>query len=158
KIKVKPQYQLTEFIYDEIGFAMKDSIYYVVNTTGKIISAGFKNRGNFVNGLSPIQKFAGSFYYINEKGATASPSKFDAAEDFSEGRAVVSINKKLGIINDTGGWVRMPNFDTSSVYFKSGFIMAISKGKYVYIDRNGKTLDLPDSISPAGIFSEGLAP
>lgn len=158
KIKVKPQYQLTEFIYDEIGFAMKDSTYYIVNRKGKIISEGFKNHGNFVNGLCPIQKLDGSFYYINEKGEMAFNTRFDAAENFSEGRAIVSIKKKLGIINDTGGWVRVPNFDTSSVYFKSGFVMAISKGKYFYIDRNGKTLNLADSVSPAGVFSEGLAP
>lgn len=83
---------------------------------------------------------------------------YDAAENFSEGLAVVAINKKLGIIDHSGNWIRKPDFDTSSLYFKSGMIMAISKGKYFYINQYGKTLVLPDSVKAAGIFSEGLAP
>lgn len=100
----------------------------------------------------------GHCYYINQSGKSSIDLGFSAAENFSEGLAVVALNKKLGIINTKGQWIRQPDFDTSSAFFKSGFLLAISKGKYFYINRRGQTLHIPDTVLPGGIFSEGLAP
>jgi len=156
-VRIRTEFDFTDFFSGDIAFVLKDSLYHGINKKGEFITPGLKHHGVFADGLCPIQLADGTCYYINEKGQVAFDHKFAAAENFSEGLAVVSVNKKLGIINTKGEWVREPNFDTSSLYFKSGFLMGVSKGKYFYIKKNGKTLALPDSIQPAGIFSENLA-
>jgi hypothetical protein len=158
KIKIKPQFQFADFFYNDFAFVKKDSLFYGVNSKGKIITEGIEYYGEFINGLCPVHYINGKSAYINSSGRETFLKTFNAAENFSEDLAVVQIDKKLGIINTEGEWVRTPNFDTSSRYFKSGYLMAISKGKYFYINRKGNKLTLADSVEPGGIFSEGLAP
>lgn len=158
ELVIKAEFQFADFFQDKVGFVMKDSLYYGINTKGDIITPALKHYGTFNYGLCPVQLQNGTCIYINQKGETIIDKGFDAAENFSEGLAVVSVSKKLGIIDTLGKWVRQPDFDTSSAYFRSGYLMAISKGKYFYIHRSGKTLQLPDSVLPGGVFSEGLAP
>ena len=155
---IQPQYAFCDFFQDSVAFVIKDSSSYAINTKGEIISEPLKRYGNFINGLCPVQLRNGKSVYINQSGKIVIDKGFSAAENFSEGLAVVSLGSKLGIINTKGEWIRQPDFDTSSIYYKSGFLLGLSKGKYFFIDRNGKNFHLPDSISPAGIFSEGLAP
>lgn len=157
KVRIKPEYDFCDFFSGELAFVKKDSFYYVIDTLNNFQNTPYKRYGNFVNGLCPVQTSAGKSHYIDSKGKHVFESEFDAAENFSEGLAVVSVGNKLGIINSNGDWIRKPDFDTSSQYFKSGFLMGISRGKYFYIDRKGQTLNLPDSVMPASIFSEGLA-
>lgn len=157
QIVIQPEYAFTEFFDGAFAFVKTDSCCYRVNLKGKIVSEPLKSYGRFEYGLCPVQDMKGRSWYINLDGKQAFPGIFDAAENYSEGLAVVSVNKKLGIINTKGSWVRHPDFDTSSAYYKSGFLMGVSKGKYFYIDKNGQTLQLADSVKPAGTFSEGLA-
>jgi hypothetical protein len=157
-IKIRAQFDFADFYTNNIAFVKKDSLFYGINRLGNIITPAIKHYGTFSNNLCPVLFASGNCYYINDSGEVAINQTFDAAENFSEGLAVVAINKKLGIIDYSGNWIRKPDFDTSSLYFKSGMLLAISKGKYFYINQKGITLQLPDSIQPAGIFSEGLAP
>ncbi|MFM6984804.1 MAG: WG repeat-containing protein [Chitinophagaceae bacterium] len=157
-ILIPGKFDFTDFFQDSIGFVMKDSMFYAISTKGEILNGPYTHYGYFNHGLCPVQEKNGHCYYINQNGKTAIDKGFNAAENFSEGLAVVSLNKKLGIINTKGEWIRQPDFDTSSVFFKSGYLLAISKGKYFYINRLGQTLNLPDTVLPGGIFSEGLAP
>ncbi len=157
-IIIPAEYDFTDFFQDSLSFVKKDSFYFAINTKGQLVTEALKHYGQFNNGLCPIQFKNCSCAYINNAGEIKIDKGFTAAENFSEGLAVVSINKKLGIINTSGQWIRQPDFDTSSAFYKSSFLMAISKGKYFYIDKNGQTLQLPDTIIPGGVFSEGLAP
>lgn len=157
-IKIKAEFDFADFYNGPIAFVKKDSMFYGIDKKGNIITPAIKHYGTFVNNLCPVIFANGNCYYINHLGQVAINLTFDAAENFSEGLAVVSINKKLGIIDSLGQWIRKPDFDTSSRYFKSGMLLAISKGKYFYINKIGQTLLLPDSVQAAGIFSEGLAP
>src|SRR5690606_26330557 len=159
KIEIKPKFQLSESFEKGVAFVKDEGFFRLINEKGKFIcKESYIYHGTFSDGLCPVQMPDSTCKYIDYQGNTSFKLSFNAAENFSEGLAVVSVKKKLGIINTRGEWVRKPNFDTSSIYYKSGFLLAISKGKYFYIDREGKTLELADSISPAGIFSEGLAP
>lgn len=157
-IIIPGNFEFTDFFQDSIGFVMKDSMFYAISTKGEILNGPYTHYGNFNHGLCPVQEKNGHCYYIDQTGKSSIDMGFTAAENFSEGLAVVSLNKKLGIINTKGQWIRQPDFDTSSAFFKSGFLLAISKGKYFYINRKGQTLNLPDTVLPGGIFSEGLAP
>ena len=71
---------------------------------------------------------------------------------------MVSINKRLKIINIKGDSIPSMAFDTSNGRFQNGFLMVVKNGKYQFIKRNGKVLKLADSIQVGGLFSEGLAP
>ena len=157
-IIIPGNFEFTDFFQDSIGFVMKDSMFYAISTKGEILNGPYKHYGYFNHNLCPVQEKNGHCYYIDQTGKSKIDLGFSAAENFSEGLAVVSLQKKLGIINTQGQWVRQPDFDTSSAFFKSGFLLAISKGKYFYINRRGKTLQLPDTVMPGGLFSEGLAP
>jgi len=157
-IIIPATFEFTDFFQDSLGFVMKDSVFYAISTKGDILSGPYTHYGNFGSGLCPVQEKNGKSYYINQHGKKTIDMGFSATENFSEGLAVVSIKKKLGIINAKGQWIRQPDFDTSSAFYKSGFLLAISKGKYFYINHQGQTLNLPDTVLPGGIFSEGLAP
>jgi hypothetical protein len=155
---IEAKFDYTDFFQGDLAFVLKDSSYFGINIKGEIVTQALKHYGVFNYGLCPVQLKDGKCVYINQKGEIVIDKGFDAAENFSQGLAVVSLNKKLGIIDTIGNWIRQPDFDTSSAYFKSGYLMAISKGKYFYINRKGQTLHLPDTVLPVGVFSEGLAP
>ena len=157
-IKIKAQYDFADFFTNNLAFVKKDSFYYGINKAGNTVTPAIKHYGSFINNRCPVLFASGNCYFINDSGKLAINQAYEAAENFSEGLAVVALNKKLGIIDLEGNWIRKPDFDTSSLYFKSGMLLAISKGKYFYINRFGQTLSLPDSIQAVGIFSEGLAP
>ena len=157
-IKIRAQFEFADFFNGNLAFVKKDSFFYGIDATGKTITPAIKHYGSYVNNLCPVLFASGNCYYLNKNGQVAIDNQYQAAENFSEGLAIVSINKKLGIIDTLGNWVRKPDFDTSSLYFKSGMLLALSKGQYFYINQRGQKLQLPDSIQAAGIFSEGLAP
>jgi hypothetical protein len=159
-IKIAPKYQETNFFDNDNDFAfvMKDSLYYGINSADNILCGPYKYHGQFSAGLCSVIDINKKNYYISYKGVKAFNKDFDVCEDFSEGLAIVSINKKLGIINNKGEWVKLPSFDTSSRYFKSGFLLALSKGRYFFLNKKGEELTLPSNVRPAGIFSENLAP
>ncbi len=157
KIVIEPQYSLADFFENGIAFVQKDSLYFGINTNGEILTEGYLQYGRFNSGLCPVTTRGKKSYYINATGKNAFNKVFTAAENFSEGLAVVSMKNKCGIINTSGSWVREPDFDSSSLFFKSGFLIAKSHSKFVYIDKRGKDLVLPENIKPAGIFSDGLA-
>lgn len=157
KLIIQPQYALADFFEQGVAFVKKDSFYYGINEKGEIITEAAIQYGRFVDGLCPLTNKRKQSYYINSTGKNAFNTVFNAAENFSEGLAVVAMKNKCGIIDLKGSWVREPDFDSSSLYFKSGFLLAKFKSKFIYINRWGKQLLLPDTIRPAGIFSEGLA-
>ncbi|MDP2175181.1 MAG: WG repeat-containing protein [Bacteroidota bacterium] len=157
-IKIAPKYQETHFFENNFAFVMKDSFYYGINTSEKILCGPFKYHGDFSSGLCQVIDTNQLNYYINYDGKKAFNQNFDICEGFSEGLAVVSINKKLGIINTKGEWIKKPSFDTSSRSFKSGFLLALSKGRYFYLNKNGEEMILPKNMRPAGIFSDNYAP
>jgi hypothetical protein len=156
-VKIRTEFDFADFFTGDIAFVQKDSLYHGINRKGEFITPALKRYGIFSSGLCPIQLANGTCYYIDQTGRVAFDTQYSAAENFSEGLAIVSVNKKLGIINTRGEWVRKPDLEFSSAYFKSGFLMGVSGGRYFYVNQYGKELLLPDSIQPAGIFSENLA-
>lgn len=157
KIVIEPKYSFTEFFENGVAFVKTDTGAILIDVKGRFVAGPYTNYGRFNAGVCPVKNASGASFYIDHRGKQQFGMLFDAAENFSEGLAVVSVGKKLGIIDQEGRWIRKPDFDTSSVYFKSGFLMGISGGKYFYINRRGETLKLADTVQPAGIFSEGLA-
>ena len=111
----------------------QEGIWGVINTKGEVIAA-WKNVdeiNEFSEGLAVVRRRA-KYGYIDKKQLVI-PLKFDAAEDFSEGLAVVAYVK--------------------AAHFRK----KLHNAKYGYIGQSRKcSLLLP--IRSAGKFKEGVAP
>jgi WG containing repeat len=93
--------------------------------------------------------------YIDRAGKIAIPPKFDLAENFSDGLALVKTGEKFGYIDRTGKIVISPKFDRAE-NFSEGLATVEIGEKAGYIDRTGKIVISP-KFDRAENFSEGLA-
>lgn len=155
---IQPQYDFCEFFSGNTAFVKKDSFSFGINKNGKQITPALKRYGTFSSGLCPVILSNGECMYIDSNGMNVLLiQKAQAVESFSEDRAVISVNGKIGVIDTKGGMICKPGFDASSIYYRSGFLMVNNGKQYHYLSKNGQILQLADTIQPAGIFSEGLA-
>jgi len=80
---------------------------------------------------------------------------FDGAYQFSEGRAVVMVNGKYGVIDIEGNYITEPKYDAIGD-FHGSYANVKLNGKWGYIDSYGK-VTIQIKYEYASIFSEGLA-
>ncbi len=158
KLVLEPIYEQTDFFNHGIAFVKKSNFYYTINSKFEVISGPYYTYGYFKNGLCPVKMLNKQCIYIDTFGKQAFELSFFKAENFSEELAIVNNGKHFGIINTHGQWVRIPDLDSMDIAYQSGFILSSVMGKSFYINSKGKFLNLPDSLWPAGPFSEGLAP
>ncbi|HBX52695.1 MAG TPA: hypothetical protein DEH02_16645 [Bacteroidales bacterium] len=85
-----------------------------IDRTGKEViplTDKYKDITFFNEGLAAA--FTGrKFAYIDLKGNEAIPAKFDEAENFYNGYAVVTVNEKKGLINTKGEFIIIPEYET----------------------------------------------
>lgn len=102
----------------------------------------------------------GKFGFINRQGNVVIEAKFDDAENFSEGFALVSFNGMKGFIDETGKLaIVLKDFEVIN-----GFTDGLARGNMTagspytkgYVDKSGK-LVIDTKASGACEFSEGLA-
>lgn len=82
--------------------------------------------------------------------------QFDAAEQFSEGLAVVTIGGKKGYIDKTGNIVIKPQFDEAG-NFEQGMASAKIGNQFGYIDKTGKMVVINPPFDQVSGFFDGLA-
>ena len=148
--------------------------------TGEVkIPYGYDELGDYNEGVIYACK-NDKYGYINPDNKTVIPFIFDAAEDFSEGLALVGINKGYyrsilgylpktfyGFIDIKGNWVIEPTFPNQFLSpgdgFKEGFAVMgaprednIYPDKYGYIDKTGKWVIKP-IYKDAQDFENGIA-
>ena len=96
------------------------------------------------------------FGYIDKTGELRIPLEFAGAENFTEGLAVVEINKKWGYIDKTGKLVVPAEFDYIMTPFSEGLAL-VKKGEELgFIDKKGKVV-IKLQFGGASSFQEGLA-
>jgi hypothetical protein len=109
--------------------------------------------------LFPILK-DGKWGYINRDGKVVIPPQFDAANDFSEGLAMIRIGSpetgKRGWIDETGRIIIPPKYELASG-FRDGRAIAALGGKEGYIDKVGRVA-IELKYDKVKTFSEGLGP
>jgi WG containing repeat len=101
-------------------------------------------------------KKSGKLGYIDRTGQIVIPAKFDRIdENFSEGLAAVSINKKWGYI-DSMGRIVIPLKFSGATSFHEGLAAIEIAGKWGYVDPTGKIV-IPAQFENPGRFKNGLA-
>lgn len=80
--------------------------------------------------------------YIDKQGNILYPYLADRFDDYSEGFAKASSNKKVGFLNKKQEWAIMPQFE-SARRFKNGFAVAKQNGGWGIINTKGEWVIRP---------------
>jgi len=146
KIVINPQFGVALPFYGGMAFVVSEGSpggeMAWIDKEGKYVWREVKEEVRMV-----VKRIDEKYGYIDTSGRIVINPQFDAANDFSEGLAAVSVEGKWGYINKTGKIVINPQFDSAgeftngraSVYLggKSGYIN--TEGKYVQNTNNSPT-------------------
>ncbi len=159
------------------GFAivsLADGKSFYIDMTGRKLAApAFEEAWLFNEGLAGV-KINGKWGFIDLKGKLVIPAKFDSADSFCGGRAVVGMRSretiKFGFIDKTGKYTLPPTINYITAFAdglakfsnnakfiqRSTYFLVDGGALYGLIDPTGKVLVEPkfDSISS---FHEGFA-
>ncbi len=123
-----------------------------------LLTIGIHQVKSQTNQLFPIE-IKGKWGYMNQVGAMVIDPRFDLADDFNEGKAVVALNNLPCVINEKGKVIIDTGLYRSIGLFSEGlsYVKDFYNHKF-YIDDNGnKIIELSDSIYDARPFHHGLA-
>ncbi len=104
--------------------------------------------------LKPVH-FGDSWGFVNAEGKLIIPPRFETAEPFSDGLAVVSEAGRFGYIDAWGEYVIYPEFARARSFSES-MAAVIFSVRWGFIDRAGRFRVNP-LYDECGDFSEGLA-
>jgi hypothetical protein len=90
-------------------------------------------------GLRP-ERINGKYGYVDEAGNVIIPARFDGADSFSEGLAVVLDSGRFGYIDSQGAFA-IPAVYRHARAFQDGVAPVRLRGSWLFIDRLGKPLD-----------------
>ena len=113
------------------------------------------NPRSFYNGLLAVKK-GGKFGYVDTTGHWKIPPSYTYAKDFSDGIAVVGLDKAAdAIIDTTGSVVSRPDADALED-ISDGMIL-FQKERWGVLDKTGKVIIPPTFANQPFDFSEGLS-
>lgn len=132
-----------------------------IDSSGKVAFKGkYHNLSHFSEGLVVVDHEANGSVrcgFLNKMGEAVIMPIFESCEDFSEGKAGVVLNGKLGFIDRTGKFTIEPKFDPwSGVRFSDGLASLNFAGKKGYIESTGRIAINPQWFA-AEPFDGGLA-
>jgi hypothetical protein len=87
-------------------------------------------------GLHPA-RFGGKYGYADSTGAMIIPARFDLADTFSEGLALVGQNGRFGYI-DSRGYFAIPAAYRHALPFHDGFAAVRDGDAWMFLDRKGR--------------------
>jgi hypothetical protein len=109
-------------------------------------SDGCRSQGPEGGGCLFPERVAGKYGYVDETGEVVIPARFDGADTFSEGLAVVLDSGRFGYI-DARGDLAIPAVYRHARAFQGGFAVVRAADRWLMIDRAGKAY--PCSLTPA---------
>ncbi|MDP1803187.1 MAG: WG repeat-containing protein [Bacteroidota bacterium] len=92
--------------------------------------------------------------FKDENGNIIIPAKFDNADYFINGRAIVTVKEKKGVIDAKGNYILEPTYDYIDDE-RAGFFRLETRNRLGFANRNGKIV-IPLQYLDAGEVSEGL--
>lgn len=132
-----------------------------IDTTGKfLVVPQFDGASPMVDGLGAVRRVGQRWSFINIKGETVLPPKYEQAGQFSEGLAPVQTDAggqfRWGYIDKTGNIAITPRFSQAR-FFNDGMAgVQINMGKFGYINRTGD-LVIKDQYDNVDQFIDGIA-
>ncbi len=149
---LKKRKQVTELKYDTIS--PFNGGYSIFSLNGKKGYLGINGEELLFNPkLRPVLE-NGKYGYANYKGEVIIPAKYDKAEEFVDGLAIVGVNYKQGIIDTDGREVLALKYDYIS---QIGRDYQIMKGKSIGLFLRDKKIVIEPKYSlTASSFSDGL--
>lgn len=127
----------TSFVEGLAYFVIGDRYGFMDRTGKPVFYLECDSVSSFQNGRAYFSK-DGRYGYIDQTGQIVIEPVYDDAGYFSEGLAKVMKDGRTGVINRDGDIVVPTEYD--SVTIEGSFIIAKSNGKYVCVDKTGKTL------------------
>ncbi len=89
-----------------------------------------------IRGLHPA-RFGGKYGYADSTGTLIIPARFDLADTFSEGLALVGQNGRFGFIDARGSFA-IPAAYRHALPFRDGFAAVRNGDIWMYLDREGR--------------------
>jgi hypothetical protein len=143
-----------------------------IDRGGKVIHAGGGAEGAYFSGGLMPQVLKGKWGFADKSFRFVIQPRFDWAEGFSEGRAVVQVGRKWGFIDESGKVVIQPKYDLAWRFsdglarvrydIPNGTVMTVEgeqtayRYKYGYVDKDGNEV-IPPQFGEATYFAEGFA-
>lgn len=151
---VQPQFEFRKMADFHQGFAGVDAgtEAFYIDKSGHRVGSGVVHLPQ--KDLTRIN-LGNTWGFADKSGKIVIEPKFESVEDFSEGLAVVEINKKFGYINQSGQIVIQPQFD-EAFGFEEGFAAVSINSKWGFINKKGNLVVKPQ-FERAYYFENGLA-
>ena len=136
-------------VYDDVGpftegmaAVNQDGRWGFIDRDGKIVvKPVYKSAWSFHEGFARVETFDQPGYYIRKNGTTLSSPEWEAADNFSGGRAKVNVGNYIGYI-DTSGTLVVEAIYSRGFNFQEGVCIVELGEKQGVIDINGnKVLD-----------------
>lgn len=107
-------------------------------------------------GLIPALFSNGKMGYINWRGETIIPPKFDIVQDFKNGKAVVCYKKHYRVIDKNGVFCHKTKFKNSVTITENDLYITYDGKDYYYVDENNNNV-FGKKFSVAHPFQNGIA-
>jgi hypothetical protein len=108
KITIQPQWEYAVAFSEGKAIVSSDGNSSIIDKSGNVIKSDLGN-GNgmyrFTDGRARCRSMDGKYGFMNAQGARIIPAIYDAADDFTDGYAIVSRNDKYGVIDTNGTFV-----------------------------------------------------
>ena len=158
KIVIPLQYESASDVSDGLAVVgIKNKCYFIKTNGEQAFDSIYTMAYEFSDGLAPV-KIKDKFGYINTNGELVIPAKYNWAYPFSEQRAFVIKGDYKLVIDTEGKTITKYADDTERSDFSDGYAIIQKKGKYGYINKDGKVVIKPSSKwYYVEHFSEGLA-
>ena len=153
---IEPQFSIYPPAYADMhsyDFSSGMAIYTEPREYNLINQAIFDYGKVYINAATTINRKYG---FINRKGQTVIPAKYEYVSRFHEGADVVLDIEKYGYMDVKGDWLIEPQYDSAGDY-SEGYAVVKSNGVWSFIDAEGKTTAVLEQGSyPSTSFSDGL--
>ena len=143
-----------------VAFRAENKLWGFINIEGElVVKPQFLKVGDFVDESTWVCFENNLIGFINTKGNLIVKPQFKKVGEFHDGIAwAIDVEGRYGYINPNGDWVIKPKFEFAHNFDPAaGLALVKYSGSWMYINPEGKKLDLQFSIDEFNSFVEGLA-
>ncbi|MBR1878368.1 MAG: WG repeat-containing protein [Paludibacteraceae bacterium] len=163
KIVIDPYYYALGEMSDNGLISCKknssDFYGYIDKNKTQVIDAIYDEANTFTDNVA-IVKRGGNYFAINKSAQTVIQPKYPQLKSLGNGRLSFWDNerRKYGLMDTQGKEINSPIYGQINTFTDNGLALVTIDGKYTYIDKDGKELNLSNGRAVAATdFHEGIA-